>query len=584
MSLPRFLTLSLIVALLGLGWLAYSQQTACDALFVQHPHLAPSDSIKVGISDDPMTGYHHASLTFASLTAEDRLTIHSTASPESPPLLEQPAWQRLQLVAKGGSIHAQLTLTDGTQQSLTLPAKVTLTTTGQAIKVLNITRKKAIPAYRGELQVTVTGNQRLMLINQLPMETYLQAVVPNELPFRFGAEAVRAQAVAARTYAIRPRDKVWHEFDICDSQYCQAYYGQQTETPETTAILKETQGLVLLHQGTPIVALYSSSSGGVSSHYHQAFSDAKTQAFPSTPSPYLSVVADFPETLQPYLPLSDEGNLLGYLSNKTLPAFDAKSPHYRWERAFSKAELEAMLPTALGKLSSDSLTQRWIQPKFKAGQPFGSLKTIQVTQRGESGQAMSLLIESSTGRWLIQKEFCIRKALLKEGKPLPSAMIALQPNEATGSLASGLTVLGTGFGHGVGMSQYGASGMHQLGYSFDAILRHYYPNTQLGSVPLVLHPQTAQSQAMFGLRGLRPLLHVRMEQALPLGQALPRLQHPVWVRLNNQTFSLAPFRGKSRVFDVQAFWQEGQLNTLVWQGQHPQAKHLKVWLTLEPKA
>jgi SpoIID/LytB domain protein len=602
LHVQRRLILASLFSLLGLGlWFTYalsstSTPQACDALFQIDPSHSTNETIRVGISDDAMTSYQHRKLIFAPHSAEETLTItdgtsgkHSTTT--TPPTL----WQatnihQLTLEPSAQGIEATVLLQGGSGskqgERYHWPKDITLTTSGTSIRVLNLTRKKTIPSYRNELHIRRRDAQALQLINQLPMETYLQAVVPNELPIRFGIEAVRAQAVAARTYAIRPRDSVWNEFDICDSQYCQAYYGQQTETPETTALLKATQGLVLLHGSKPILALYSSSTGGVSGNYHQAFSDPTTQAFPSTPLPYLGVVADFPETLQPFLPLSDEGNLYAYLSHTSLPAFDAAAPHYRWQRSFSRSELEANLPLALQKLSTDTLTQRWIHPHYKPNHPFGKLTQLTVSERAANGQAMELHIRSTTGQWTVRKEFCIRKVFLSEGKALPSALMVLKPNNPepnNPALWQSLTVLGAGFGHGVGMSQYGASGMHHLGYPFHAILNHYYPHTSLGSIPLKLHPLSAQQQRVFGISGNTPKLHLHFNESLGGTTLLPKLTSPVWVKINDTVVKLAPFRGKGRIYPIDAFWKPNELNTIVWQGKHPQASKLTVWVTLEPQ-
>jgi stage II sporulation protein D len=78
-------------------------------------------------------------------------------------------------------------------------------------------------------------------VNVLPLEDYLKGVVPNELPVRFGLEALKAQAVAARNYTIRPRTRVYHNFDVCDSVQCQVYFGANTEHPLSNKAIEETK-------------------------------------------------------------------------------------------------------------------------------------------------------------------------------------------------------------------------------------------------------------------------------------------------------------------------------------------------------
>ena len=367
------------------------------------------------------------------------------------------------------------------------------------LRIPSITRKGKIPSYRGEFQVTrgFSSPTKLSVVNVLPMKDYLRAVVPNELPLRFGLEAVKAQAVAARNYALRPRTKPWPQFDICDSQYCQAYYGQHTEQAGVDGALTATEGLVALYQGEPILALYSSSHGGHGEDYANAFSDQDTHQFPGTDLPYLRGHYDVETIASKQLDLTTDAGALAYWGKTHWPSFDTKSSYYRWRIQWTRWGLQQILKETLPDISSDRLTSTFITPHVEAGEDLGTLTGLIVTKRGRSGKAMELLIQSTTGQWRIQKEFVIRKALQRRRKRdgklrmIPSANIAIKTDRnATGTI-TGFQLLGGGFGHGVGMSQYGASRMHALGYPFDQILKHYYTGIQLGSIPL--HPDTKRS-------------------------------------------------------------------------------------------
>ena len=120
-------------------------------------------------------------------------------------------------------------------------------------------------AYRGALEIFGNTRRTLTVVNELPLETYLRGVVPNELnPAAFGElEALKAQAVAARTYIHRNMGQYKHEgYDICATDACQVYFGVLTEDPLATQAVMETRGMIATYEGKPINALYSSTCGG----------------------------------------------------------------------------------------------------------------------------------------------------------------------------------------------------------------------------------------------------------------------------------------------------------------------------------
>src|SRR5690606_15212621 len=120
-------------------------------------------------------------------------------------------------------------------------------------------------AYRGALEIFPNSRRTLTVVNELPVETYLLGVVPNELnPTAFGQlEALKAQAVAARTYIYRNMGQYKKEgYDICATDACQVYFGALTEDPLATQAVQETRGVIAAYDGKPINALYSSTCGG----------------------------------------------------------------------------------------------------------------------------------------------------------------------------------------------------------------------------------------------------------------------------------------------------------------------------------
>lgn len=351
------------------------------------------------------------------------------------------------------------------------------------IKLVDILRKGKTPAYRGRIEIVRASrsSNKLSVVNVLNLDDYLKAVVPNELPVSFGLEALKAQAVAARNYAIRPREKPYDQFDICDSVMCQVYFGYYTEHTLANKAVDETAGLVALHKGEVITALYSSAPGGYSENYEFAFSEPQTNQFPANPLPYLKGTSDDPSINDLS---SDEAARKFYTTSPA--SFDSKSSYYRWSRIWTKPELEQVLNINLAKFSKDKGSSYFIRPVFRSGSCIGGLKDIKVLKRGVSGKAVELKIEGSNGSWTVQKELIIRRLLTKSGKALPSANIVIDLMKDVDGNISNIKLFGGGFGHGVGMSQYGASYMACNGYKFDQILQHYFNGIAIGTVPVIL--------------------------------------------------------------------------------------------------
>jgi SpoIID/LytB domain protein len=447
------------------------------------------------------------------------------------------------------------------------------------VKILNITRRGEVPEYRGALEVVrgYSSPNKLSVVNIVGLEDYLKAVVPNELPMRYGLEAVKAQAVAARNYAIRPREKPWKSFDICDSQLCQVYFGSQSETPGSNQAIADTEGLIGLYDGEPILALFSSSHGGYAEAYSNAFSDPKTKQYPAPGIPYLIGGPDMPSQLS--LDLSSETEARKFWTDTSAPSFDVESPYYRWEKRWISADLQNMLTQGLTKVSADGGTRDFVTPLFKPGQSLGTIQDIQVLERGKSGKAMVIAITSSTGCWTIKKEFVIRKVFSTGGKMLPSGNVVFTTaKDAKGNVTS-LVAKGGGFGHGVGLSQLGASWMSKHGSHFPEIVQHYYKGVSLGSTPIAVGGDRPCQPIYTQFDVHRPFGTLWIQDGDPVG---PFSKEPVNIQLNDKTMTLAPNSYRTAA-DVRAYLKPGELNTLVLfpDSKHPERK-LKAWIELYP--
>ena len=342
--------------------------------------------------------------------------------------------------------------------------------------VKDLTRKGKPALYHGAFEVIQKDDRKgFYLVNLVETQEYLKGVVPNEMPIRFGLEALKAQAVAARNYVLTPRTQAYKEFNVVDSVASQVYYGVNTEADLATRAVMETDGIVALYNNEPILALYSSTAGGYTESYSHAFSDPLTKMFPSINKPYLTAVPDKSE----FKSLEDENDAKKFYESK-VPSFDIESPYYRWRKQWAVGELENVLKTTMIAQSKTG----FIHPAFKQGDDLGKIKDIKVMKRGASGKAVEIELMTTKGCYRIAKELVIRRVFQKDGMSLPSANIVFEKNLDNYGNVTDITIFGGGFGHGVGMSQYGAGYMAtKLNQPYYNILRHYYTGINLGTMP-----------------------------------------------------------------------------------------------------
>ena len=365
----------------------------------------------------------------------------------------------------------------------------------------------APPAYRGSLEITHLGGQ-MVVVNEPTLEQYLYTVVPSEMQLAFGLEALKAQAVAARSYAYtsicggRYGEYGAH---VDDSILSQVYHNTR-EYPLSTEAVEATTGTVLFYQDKVVDARFFSTSCGYTANYHEVWHDSGTGKFPPEPIPYLKAVSQVPgESIQ----LHTEDQLRRFLQRDDWPAYDQDSPYFRWRVEMTGAELEASINHNLGQRFQEQpefiLTREG--DEFRSMEiprnPLGRLLDIRVAQRGEGGNIMVLEVEGSNGTYQIVKEYNVRFTVrpvqyLPGGAPialerrdgsrvndyfiLPSAFAVFELTRDSAGNLERVVITGGGNGHGVGMSQHGARGMALLGSSFAEILRHYYPESILRNI------------------------------------------------------------------------------------------------------
>jgi len=311
--------------------------------------------------------------------------------------------------------------------------------------------------YFGSVYVTLGNDGKLVVANAVPVDRLLAGLVPSEIFPDAPMEALKAQAVAARTELLNQIGRRHHTepYLLCSSQQCQVYSGAGREHPRTTRAVRETRGLVMLRAGGGLVdARYSASAGGFNANNDWIWGDA--------PDPTLRARLDAVEAATPRLRQFargiDDDNLDAFLA---LPpgAFYAGANRYARGRFRWKVETE-----------TDALSQR-VAREFPR---VGRLLAIEPLERGVSGRIRSLRLRGASGEATVRGDLRIRRLL----GGLKSALFRVRTRGRPGEPSS-FVFEGAGFGHGVGMCQTGAIGRAEGGQSYQQILSAYYQGSRV---------------------------------------------------------------------------------------------------------
>lgn len=433
-----------------------------------------SEIVRVGISTSGFASYEYSEI---SIFGTDEIQVFNDGMPIS----KFPANSNVKVSYDAG----MYTIYDADGSILDeVSGPVTFTCDGGLLGVAGLKRAGKQALYHGAFQLLKKNDKKFNLVNLIEVEEYLKGVVPNEMPVRFGLEALKAQSVAARNYVLTPRTKSSVNYDVVDSVASQVYFGANTETSISDKAVEETSGIVALYGWDLILALYSSTSGGYIESYSNAFSDPKTKEFPSEDKPYLRAKPD----MLSQTPLDSEEAAAAFYKSSP-DAYDIRSPYYRWTREWTMEELRTALENTLVAQSATG----FVKPAFKKGDKLGEILALDVKKRGESGKIVELDIVTTGGTYKVYKELVIRRLITKDGKALPSANVVFEPQfDEDGKLIS-IKAYGGGFGHGVGLSQFGAGFMgSELKLPYEKILQHYYTGITLGTKPIILSADESQ--------------------------------------------------------------------------------------------
>jgi SpoIID/LytB domain protein len=307
-------------------------------------------------------------------------------------------------------------------------------------------------AYHGVLHLTLDASGRLAAVLGVGLEELLRGLVPSEMPAGSPREALKAQAVTARSNVLAQigTRHLGDPYVLCSEVHCQAYRGAAARAPATDAAVRETAGEALFGRTDRALvdAVYSAMCGG-----HGEDNDA---VWPTLPDPSLRGRPDLPpaEARAWAGGLGDEARLRAFLTAAP-QAWCARGQggrrdRYRWERRLDGPDL-ARVADALG---------------------LGAVRALLVTSRGASGRARSLTVEGAGGRAVIDGELRIRRLLGN----LPSAMFVVDRE------GDALVLHGGGWGHGAGMCQWGAVGRAEAGQGYREILRAYYAGAEVAKI------------------------------------------------------------------------------------------------------
>ena len=272
--------------------------------------------------------------------------------------------------------------------------------------------------YRGALVVRSVEGDRVTVVNELSIDDYLKGVLPREVIVTWPDQALRVQAVASRTYlASHLGSHAKQGFDLCSEVHCQVYGGMAKEHPKTNDAVESTRDQILVYGGKPISAFFHSHCGGSTEQVQPVWGPAN----------------------KPYLPRKKCG-------------YCKANPRYTWSLSLRGEEILSAL-------------------RAKTAVKGAKLKTLRVKKKSMSGRTQTITVVTDAGRYdLSGNEF----------------RIALHPEKIRSTLwtefkrhGDGYQFQGKGWGHGVGMCQWGAKGQAEAGRDYRDILDFYYPHSEL---------------------------------------------------------------------------------------------------------
>lgn len=335
--------------------------------------------------------------------------------------------------------------------------------------------------YPGSLRLQPNSYGNYTLVNQVPLETYLRGVVPHEIGTGAPYAAIEAQTVLARTYALRNlRRFATDGYELCADIHCQVYQGIGDPWPAADRAIVATKGVVLTYNNELVDALYSSTTGGVTAPFNDVWNGSNR--------PYLQAIVDAPGVVWNLAkkPLADENNFRQFIDLKQ--GFNETGRDaFRWRRASTLEQIKQDL-------------QRYLQRTNHPLANFTRVVQMQVVERSPAGRILKLTVQTDAGVIELAKNE-VRSAF----GPPRSTLFYLDPIYGADRALKGYAFVGGGFGHGVGLSQYGSHNLAKLGWTGQKILAFYYPGTQVQPLsPSIVFWQAPKTNSQPDLQTNKP--------------------------------------------------------------------------------
>lgn len=342
--------------------------------------------------------------------------------------------------------------------------------------------------YRGSIEVRKYA-EGYGVVNEVSLEQYLYGVVPSEMPASYEMEALRAQAICARSYAciqLMKGDYASFAAHIDDSTNYQVY-NKQAEDEKSNLAVDDTIGEVIKYNGEIAEAYYFSTSCG---HTDNISIWNKPQ---EQKEGYLAGITLLNDGSEP--DFSTEEAFRNFIKSKEVSAFDCDVPYFRWRAELDiSGKLESLNQAIRERMQVNAENVQLSKGDGTSAAPndisgFGVVTGISTVERSSGGCIKKLQISYEKGTVLVMNEYNIRYILGKTINKLfdkddnevkmtllPSAYCAVTPIE------NGYVIYGGGYGHGIGMSQNGANGMAKVGMTYTEILMKYYSNITIENI------------------------------------------------------------------------------------------------------
>lgn len=356
--------------------------------------------------------------------------------------------------------------------------------------------RKETQTFLGTLRFVVESD-KIVAINELPVEKYLESVISSEMSATSSLELLKAHAVISRSWLLaqmKKRREVaesgnnffsftkkedtlirWYDredhtlFDVCADDHCQRYQGITKETsPHVAEAIRQTKGQILMDGEEICDARFSKCCGGITEEFQYCWED--------TPKTYLTAVRDIALGVEHTLPnLTNEEEAEKWIRfnppafcntqdkkilSEVLNDYDQETVNfYRWKETLSQEKLQQLIAD---KLKMD----------------LGAILDMKAVERGKSGRISKLQIIGTEKTFTIGKELEIRRTL-SDSHLLSSAFVVDKYDKDEQGVPQRFELIGAGWGHGVGLCQIGAAVMGEQGYHYDAILLHYYQGVEI---------------------------------------------------------------------------------------------------------